>query len=96
MLASLRDRILRATESSKCSVHLISLQLGFFRRRQREALEKLLQEENDNEWNEFTVTKADVEAEKEFFRKSMMMGAADLKVLQEQIEGSTEDVKDLG
>ncbi|XP_065298061.1 integrin alpha-9-like isoform X2 [Dermacentor albipictus] len=70
--------------------------LGFFRRRQREALEKLLQEENDNEWNEFTVTKADVEAEKEFFRKSMMIGAADLKVLQEQIEGSTEDVKDLG
>ncbi|KAL1430993.1 hypothetical protein MTO96_014409 [Rhipicephalus appendiculatus] len=56
--------------------------LGFFRRRQREALEKLLQEENDNEWNEFTVTKADVEAEKEFFRKSMMMGAVDLKMLQ--------------
>ncbi|KAH7967024.1 hypothetical protein HPB49_021383 [Dermacentor silvarum] len=70
--------------------------LGFFRRRQREALEKLLQEENENEWNEFTVTKADVEAEKEFFRKSMMIGAADLKALQEQIEGSTEDVKELG
>uniref|UniRef100_A0A131YV14 Vitronectin receptor alpha subunit n=1 Tax=Rhipicephalus appendiculatus TaxID=34631 RepID=A0A131YV14_RHIAP len=70
--------------------------LGFFRRRQREALEKLLQEENDNEWNEFTVTKADVEAEKEFFRKSMMMGAVDLKMLQEQLEGSSEDVKDLG
>ncbi|KAH7961064.1 hypothetical protein HPB52_001307 [Rhipicephalus sanguineus] len=70
--------------------------LGFFRRRQREALEKLLQEENDNEWNEFTVTKADVEAEKEFFRKSMMMGAVDLKMLQEQLEGSSEDVKELG
>ncbi|XP_077515634.1 integrin alpha-9-like isoform X2 [Amblyomma americanum] len=71
------------------------IHLGFFRRRQREALEKLLKEENDNEWNEFAVTKADVEAEKEFFRKSMMMGAIDLSALQD-LEGSTEDVKDLG
>lgn len=49
--------------------------LGFFRRQQREALERMLKEEQDqNEWNEFMVTEAEVEAEKEYFRKSMMAG----------------------
>lgn len=56
------------------------IHLGFFRRQQREALEKLLKEENQNEWNEFMVTEAEVEAEKEYFRKSMMTGMENFNI----------------
>ncbi|KAH9370483.1 hypothetical protein HPB48_020557 [Haemaphysalis longicornis] len=66
---------------------------GIFRRQKREALEKLLKEEDANEWNEFAVTKADVEAEKEFFRKSMMVGTIDFSVLQEEMNTSADDLK---
>lgn len=69
------------------------IHLGFFRRQKREALEKLLKEEDANEWNEFAVTKADVEAEKEFFRKSMMVGTIDFSVLQEEMNTSADDLK---
>ncbi|XP_040066364.1 integrin alpha-5 [Ixodes scapularis] len=73
--------------SAFCGLILFSLiiaglvHLGFFRRQQREALERLLKEEQDqNEWNEFMVTEAEVEAEKEYFRKSMMAGVEDFNL----------------
>lgn len=50
------------------------IHLGFFRRRQREALDRLREQNEDSDWNEFMVTEAEVQAEKEFFRKSMMLG----------------------
>lgn len=49
------------------------IHLGFFRRRQREALEKLLAENQENEWHEFMVTDDEVLAEKQLFRRSLMV-----------------------
>ncbi|KAK8763923.1 hypothetical protein V5799_033466 [Amblyomma americanum] len=71
------------------------IHLGFFRRREREALEKLLEEEDDDEWDDFSVTRADVEAEKEFFRRSMMTDGVALSALQD-LEGSAKDAACLG
>lgn len=67
--------------------------LGFFRRQQQEALEKLLKEEDGSEWDEFAVSKADVEEEKELFRKSMMVGTVNFSLLEDEMSTSAEDVK---
>ncbi|XP_077555289.1 integrin alpha-PS2-like [Haemaphysalis longicornis] len=67
--------------------------VGFFRRQQKEALEKFLSEEDGNEWDEFAVTEADVEEEKEFFRKSMMAGTVNFSYLQEERNPTAEDIK---
>ncbi|XP_064455460.1 integrin alpha-4-like [Ornithodoros turicata] len=49
------------------------IHLGFFRRRHLEDMVRLRSEDAQNEWNEFMVTEEEVQAEKELFRKSMMM-----------------------
>ncbi|XP_064455457.1 integrin alpha-8-like [Ornithodoros turicata] len=62
------------------------IHLGFFRRRKLEEIEKLRLADEQEEWQDFMVTEEEVKAEKELFRKSMMLGVKDGSL--EFIDGS--------
>ncbi|XP_077552943.1 integrin alpha-9-like [Haemaphysalis longicornis] len=65
--------------------------VGFFRRQQKEALEKFLSEEDGNEWDEFAVRKTDGDEEREPFRKSMMADSVKFSDVQEETNTTAED-----